>query len=92
MLFSLEGFGFCKPGESGPWVQGGALELGGRYPSNTAGGHLSNSCMQGWALNVEAIRQLRGACGTRQVRDARLIQHMCAAPITTSIIYRGDAS
>lgn len=90
VLFSLEGFGFCKVGESGDFVQDGRLELGGQYPSNTDGGHLSNSYMQGWALNAEAVRQLRGECGERQIKDARLIQYMCAAPLCTSIIYGTD--
>jgi acetyl-CoA acetyltransferase len=90
VLFSLEGFGFCKPGESGAFVEDGRLELGGQFPANTDGGHLSNSYMQGWALNAEAVRQLRGECGARQIKGAKLIQYMCAAPLVSSIIYGSD--
>lgn len=87
VLFSLEGFGFCPIGESGSFVADGHLRLGGRFPANTSGGHLSESYMQGWALNVEAIRQIRGECGERQVPDAELVQYMAASPVCTSIIY-----
>ena len=86
------GLAICKQGEGGDWMQGGRLELGGEFPSNTSGGHLSESYMQGWGLNVEAVRQLRGECGARPVNDAGLIQYMCAAPLITSIIYGKDAS
>ncbi len=87
VLFSLEGFGFCPAGESGPYVAEGRLRHGGPRPANTNGGHLSDSYMQGWSLNVEAVRQLRGECGERQVEGASSIQYMCASPVVTSIIY-----
>jgi acetyl-CoA acetyltransferase len=87
VLFSLEGLGFCKQGEAGSFVEGGALKLGGRLPTNTDGGHLSNSYMQGWALNIEAVRQIRGECGARQVQDAEVVQYCGATPCSRSIIY-----
>lgn len=87
VLFSLEGFGFCPAGESGSFVAQGGLGLKGRLPTNTSGGHMSESYMQGWALNAEAIRQLRHECGDRQIEDARTIQYMCAAPLISAIIY-----
>jgi acetyl-CoA acetyltransferase len=92
VLFSLEGFGFCPVGESGAYVADGNLRLGGALPTNTSGGHLSESYMQGWALNLEAVLQIRGECDARQVAGADLIQYVCAAPIVTSIIYGSDPS
>lgn len=87
VLFSLEGLGFCGQGESGAFVEGGTLRLGGKLPTNTDGGHLSNSYMQGWALNVEAVRQIRGQCGDRQVPGAEVVQFVAATPCSRSIIY-----
>jgi acetyl-CoA acetyltransferase len=87
VLFALEGLGFCKRGESGSFVEGGALKIGGRLPMNTDGGHLSNSYMQGWALNVEAVRQLRDECGARQLPDCEVVQFVESTPCCRSIIY-----
>ncbi len=87
VLFSLEGLGYCERGESGAFVEGGTLGVHGRLPTNTDGGHLSNSYMQGWALNIEAVRQLRGECGARQVPDCEVVHYVAATPCTRSIIY-----
>lgn len=87
VLFTLEGLGYCEQGESGAFVEDGQLGLGGRLPANTNGGHLSESYMQGWSLNVEAIRQLRGECGTRQVPGASVVQYASATPRCLSLIY-----
>ena len=70
VLLWLEHAGFCKPGESGAFVEGGRIRLGGELPVNTAGGNLSESFMEGWLHIVEGVRQMRGQCGERQVKDA----------------------
>jgi acetyl-CoA acetyltransferase len=90
VVFGLEGFGFCEAGEGGPFIEDGKLELGGALPTNTSGGHLSESYMQGWNLNIEAVRQLRGECDERQVDNAKNIQYIAPGPVSTSIIYSGE--
>ena len=71
VLLWFEHGGFCKPGESGAFVEGGRIQLGGELPINTAGGNLSESYMDGWLHIVEGVRQMRGECGVRQVPDAQ---------------------
>jgi acetyl-CoA acetyltransferase len=74
VLFTLERFGFCGPGEAAKWVQGGRIELGGELPMNTSGGLLSEAHIGGWNSILEIVRQLRGAAGERQIADARHLQ------------------
>jgi len=72
VIIELEAYGFCKPGEGGPFVEEGRLELGAELPSNTAGGLLSEGHLMGMGHIAEAVRQLRGQCGARQVKDAEV--------------------
>lgn len=74
VLLTVEDLGFCAKGDGGPFIGSGALRPGGRLPTNTDGGGLA-SChpgMRGMFLMAEAVRQLRGECGERQVEGARL--------------------
>jgi len=92
VMFSLEGLGFCRQGECGDFVREGTLELGrGRWPTNTSGGHLSDSYMQGWGLIAECVRQLRHECGERQIPDVEVMQYICATNIAQSAVFRRAA-
>jgi len=73
-LLHLEDLGFCAKGEGGPFVEGGRTAPGGALPMNTNGGGLSytHPGMYGMFLIVEAVRQLRGECGERQVEGAEV--------------------
>ena len=74
VALTLEGLGFCGRGEALDWIAGGRIRPGGDFPLNPSGGGLSycHPGQFGILLLVEAVRQLRGECGDRQVPDARL--------------------
>ena len=73
-ILFLEDLGFCRKGEGGAFVQGGRIAPGGSLPVNTNGGGLSCVLpgMYGLFTVVEAVRQLSGQCGERQVTGAKL--------------------
>jgi acetyl-CoA acetyltransferase len=70
-ILFLEDLGFCKKGEGGAFVEGGRIGPKGSLAVNTNGGGLSycHPGMYGLFLLIEAVRQLRGECGARQVKD-----------------------
>jgi acetyl-CoA acetyltransferase len=69
VLATLESLGYCKPGEGPEFVANQRTAPGGDFPLNTSGGGLSytHPGMYGMFLNIEAVRQLRGECGERNV-------------------------
>ena len=73
VVAQLEDYGFCKKGEGGPFAESGALQLGGRLPTNTSGGQLSESHAEGMLQVVEGVRQMRHTYpAERQVKDAEI--------------------
>jgi acetyl-CoA acetyltransferase len=93
VLLALEDLGFCDKGEGGPFVEDGKLGPGGALPTNTNGGGLAytHPGMYGIFLLVEAVRQLRGECGPRQVHGAEVaVAHGCGGVLSsTSTIVLG---
>ncbi|MFR9805087.1 thiolase family protein [Pseudonocardia sp. RS010] len=74
-LILLEDIGFCAKGEAGAFVADGMADLGGKLPMNTHGGTLAfRHPGMGAALDsvVEAVVQLRGQAGERQVAGAEI--------------------
>ncbi len=71
-LLALEDLGFVGRGEAGPAVEAGLTAPGGALPGNTNGGGLCHCHpgMYGIFLAIEAVRQLRGEAGERQVPGA----------------------
>ena len=75
VLQMLEWYGFVEPGEAGPFLADGHTRPGGALPVNTNGGQLSEAYMWNWLQLHEAVIQLRGEAGARQVPNARVALH-----------------
>jgi acetyl-CoA acetyltransferase len=95
VLQQLEDYGFCAKGEAAALVADGATALDGRLPVNTHGGHLSEGYVHGLNHLVEAVAQLRGTAGSRQVAGAEVAlstgQPGYVAGSTSAVILRRDA-
>jgi acetyl-CoA acetyltransferase len=77
VIHDLVAYGFCTPEQIGAFIAAGNLDFGGSLPSNTAGGLISEGHLSGFGHLREGVRQLRGACGPRQVPDAELCLVTC---------------
>lgn len=85
---ALEGYGYCAQGDAAKFIREAGLGPGGALPTNTSGGHLSESYMQGWNHQIESVRQLRGDCRDRQVENCRYVHYSSdVAGKAMSIIY-----
>jgi acetyl-CoA C-acetyltransferase len=74
-IMAYEDLGFCKKGEGGKFIQEGQTYLGGRIPVNIDGGLKAKGhplAATGISMTVEAVRQLRGEAGSRQVSKAEV--------------------
>jgi acetyl-CoA acetyltransferase len=96
-LMTLEDLGFCAKGEGGSFVADGRLGPGGELPTNTNGGGLSytHPGMYGMFILVEAVRQLRGECESRQVAGAEVaVANGCGGVLscTSTIVLGTDAT
>jgi acetyl-CoA acetyltransferase len=72
LINQVEGYGFVDPGAGIEFCKAGGMAVGGRLPTNTGGGNLSGSYMQGWSQVANVVRQLRHEAGAQQVADARI--------------------
>jgi acetyl-CoA acetyltransferase len=91
IIFSLEAYGFCEPGEGGPFVENGRIEFDGELPVNTHGGNHSEAYIHGLPHIIESVRQFRGQ-STAQIPDPELILSCSSvAQLSAAVILRKDS-
>jgi acetyl-CoA acetyltransferase len=95
VLVQLEDYGFCDKGEGGAFSESGATKLNGSLPVNTHGGFLSEGYVHGFNHIYEAVSQLRGDAGPRQVPGAEVALSTAQAGYisgnTSALILRRDS-
>ncbi len=86
VLWQLEAYGFCQPGEAGAFVEEGKIDWpDGEIPVNTHGGSLSEAYVHGFNHVLEGVRQIRGT-STCQVEDASVALVAAAAVVPSSAL------
>jgi acetyl-CoA acetyltransferase len=91
IMATIEDFGFCEKGETGDFFREGRATYGGDVVVNPHGGLLSEGYLHGLNHHYEAVLQLRGDAGKRQVEDAALaLVTAGAGPFGGAIVYSGE--
>jgi acetyl-CoA acetyltransferase len=91
VLFQLESFGFCEPGEAKDFVKDGALEVGGRLPTNTHGGQLSEAYIHGINGVNEGVRLVRGTSVNQpEKNDHVLVTAGVGVPTSAMVLGKRD--
>jgi acetyl-CoA acetyltransferase len=88
VLFWLEALGLCPQGEAGTFIEGGSrITFGGTIPVNTWGGQLSGGRLHaGFGHVAEAVRQIRGEAGARQVDGVEVSLATCGGGYSAGAI------
>lgn len=82
-LYWLEAAGFCKRGEAHAFIQDGRIALDGELPVNTFGGSLSQGRLHGMGHIAEAVLQITGRAGSRQLTEPGAIVVFDGSPMLT---------
>jgi acetyl-CoA acetyltransferase len=90
VLIQLEELGFCPRGEARHFIADGALELGGRLPTNPHGGQLGEAYIHGMNGIAEGVRQLRGTAAN-QIEDVEHVLVTAGTGVPTSGLVLGRA-
>ena len=90
VLWQLESFGFCKRGEAKDFIRDGTLRLGGRLPTNTHGGQLSEAYIHGMNGVNEGVRLIRGSSTSQPEKNDHVLV-TAGVGIPTSAMILGQA-
>ncbi len=92
VLFQLEAYGFCKPGEAHEWVLGGTIGPDGRLPLNTNGGQLSEGYVHGINGLAEGVRLIRGTSDNQPKKSVNHVLVTSGVSMPTSGAILGKMS